>query len=553
MNKDSLPSPHILDWISLSLFTLFITAQPFYLQHEIIMMDTGIHLPALNALLRGLIPYKDFIFWRGPLELYIPGIMMKIFGAQTFLLPTFFIIGSVLTLIVAAFLAFQIYRTRLMFYLFIPVLVARTFPRVSYYYWGGLRYFIGLLALVCALQAFKKRRPGFFLAAGVISALSLLTTIEAGSAAILAIGAGIVVSGVFKIENRSFILRCLGNYFLSLGLILGIYILYLLKTGSLNAYLDITLGVPKTLIVLMDTRGNYPGNFWSFIYALIPGTKFFKFMTPFYGHLIIWGYLVYRLRKGNLNWEIPVLAMISIYGLILFFASFRAIEGHHFEMALQPEKILLFFLFERGYLFVKNNLNWKVYALRLLIMVFILSSLGYAFGRYNHRFTALKLLRYSLFHQDKKIDELKPLYGEPVKELTIDRLKFMTVPLWQAEEIEGVVKFIQEHTIPTEPIFCYPEVGNFAFWADRPLVGRFSVGTFAWVQDKWQRELVEDFKKARPKYVIMTHVGHKTFPAAIYFRWPENIRKFKEVTELILNNYTPVKSFESVAIYERKI
>ncbi len=50
----------------------------------------------------------------------------------------------------------------------------------------------------------------------------------------------------------------------------------------------------------------------------------------------------------------------------------------------------------------------------------------------------------------------------------------------------------------------------------------------------------------------MTHIGHRTFPAAIYFRHPKNIPKFKEVTKLILDNYVLIQSFESVGIYQRK-
>ena len=45
------------------------------------------------------------------------------------------------------------------------------------------------------------------------------------------------------------------------------------------------------------------------------------------------------------------LISVAVYGLILYIASFRAIWGHHFEMALQPEKILLFFILEETYLY----------------------------------------------------------------------------------------------------------------------------------------------------------------------------------------------------------
>lgn len=564
----SLPS---IDLIILSLFLVFITAQPFFLHHEIIMMDTGIHFPAINALLHGEIPYKDFLFIRGPLELYVPALMMKIWGSETALLPTFFYVGSVLALLAGVLLAWQIFQSRLILYLMVPVLVARTFPRISYYYWGGMRYFLGLMAIACAIQGFKKQKTSWMFAAGVVSCLSLFTTIEAGISTVGAITIALAFAFFLKALDRDFIGRSFKAFVAGGFVVLIPYCIYLLATGSFWPYLEITYIVPaQSGGVLSDARGGYPETFWWFILSLFPGTKFFKFMTPFYCYIAIFMYLGYRIRKHKLNWEIPALVTISIYGLILFFSSFRAIQGHHFEMALQPEKILLFFLIERVYFFMNDRKKvilagvqgmslhgkervkrlWKVYGIRFMIFCLIGSSLGYSIQRYNHRFTLFRMLRHKLSGKDMK--DVTLLHGQETRTMTMERVKGMTVPRWQAEEIEGVVKFLRENTAPEEETFYYPEVGNFAFWADRPFVGRFPIGTFSWIEDRWHRELVNDFKKAKPKYVIMTHLGHRTFPAAIYFRRPKNIPKFKEVTKLITDNYVPVKSFEAVAIYQRK-
>ncbi len=555
-------SPTVSDLIILSLFTIFITAQPFYLYHEIIMMDTGIHFAPLNALFRGEIPYRDFVFWRGPLELYVPALMMWMGGLETYLLPTFFYVGSVLTLLAGIFLARQIYQSRLIFYLMVPVLIARTFPRISYYYWGGMRYFLGLLALICAIQGFKKQKTSWIFAAGVVCCLCLFTTIEACVSTVLGILSGIGVAFWKKAISRDFLIRSFKSFVLG-GLVIFIpYFIYLWATGSLLPYLEITYIVPThNGSTLMDARGGYPDTFWMFMYSLLPWAPFFKFMTPFYCYIAIFVYLWYRVRKHNLGWEIPALTTISVYGLILFFASFRVIQGHHFEMALQPEKILLFFLLERFYFFLKEKkdsilINVKgmqlkrVYLHRFFIFCLIGSSLGYSVQRFNHRFPIFKIVRNKILNKD--MESANPLQGQEAKRMELARLRNMTIPRWQADEIEGVVKFIQANTAPDEATFYYPEVGNFAFWADRPFVGRFSIGTFSWIYEKWYKEMVDDFKKAKPKYVIMTHIGHRTFPAAIYFRHPKNIPKFKEVTDLILDNYVLVKSFESVGIYQRK-
>lgn len=543
--------PKFLDCLILSVVTLFVTAQPFFLHHEIIMLDTGNHLPSINALLHGEVLYKDFLYWRGPIDLYLPALMMKLWGIETALLSVYFYAGTILTLMAGIFVAKEIYQTRLILYLMAPVFIARTFPRVSYYYWGGFRYFIGFVALYCAIQGFKKQKLSWVLASGIMCGICWLTTIEAGVSTILAIALAMAISFALKIFSRdfwkkSFAYFVLGNFFVFIP-----YIIYLFFTQSLAAYVDITLTVPKFLTTLMDSRGQYPETFWLFLYSLIPGTQFFKFMTPFYLYIFLFVCLCYRIRERKYDWEIPSVITLAVYGLILFFASFRFIEGHHFEMALQPEKILLFFLIEKGYLALRERkFFWPVYVFRFLVGGLVLSSLGYSIQRYNHRFPIIKIIR--KFVSKKSIEELSPLYGQETRTLNIERVKHMTVPRWQADEIEGVVAFLKKNTRPDEAIFCFPEVGNFAFWADRPFIGRFAIGTSAWVDERWHQELVDDFKRGSPKYVIMTHVGHRTFPAAIYFRYPKNIRKYKEITKLILDNYTPVKSFESVAIYERK-
>src|SRR3989338_5308462 len=348
MNK----KPSLLDFVLLCAFVVFITFQPYYLHHEIIMMETGIHLPVINALFHGAVPYRDVFFLRGPLELYVPTIMMFFFGKNSMLLPTFFYIGTVLTLLAGVLLAQQLYRTRFIFYIMVAVFVARTFPRVSYYYWGGLRYFIGLASLYLAIQCFKKNRLSFMFAAGVCSALSFLTTIEAGVSVIVAISVGTAVAYYLKIFDRDFIIKTVKYYIFGILIILIPYFFYLWVNGAFWPFWDFfifySLNVNNTL---SDPRGTVPSNVGEFLLALWPGSPFFKFMTPVYFYAVLFGYLVYRIKKHKLNWEIYPLVAIAVYGLILYTAAFRKIEGHHFEMALQPEKILFFFILEEVYLF----------------------------------------------------------------------------------------------------------------------------------------------------------------------------------------------------------
>jgi len=246
---------------------------------------------------------------------------------------------------------------------------------------------------------------------------------------------------------------------------------------------------------------------------------------------------------------------IALYGIILYVVGFRRLDGHHFEMALQPEKILLFFILEEVYILITKVRSQKpamvkTAAINFLIIALIGSSLGYSMTRYNRRFVVAKWLGNKITNTEEK--DLSFLHDVKKRAVNIKRAQGMVVPVWQAEEMEGIVGFLENNTKPDDIVFTYPELGNFNFWADRPFVGRFPIATFSWMEGAWFEQLVADFKKEDPKYVIMTNIGHRTFPDEWYFRNKTNIVKHKTITELILNNYSVVKSYESVSLYERK-
>lgn len=534
------------------------------------MMETGIHLPAINALFHGGVAYRDFFFLRGPLELYVPAFFMLLFGKNMTVLPTFYYGGTVLTLLFCVFIAGHLYRTRLILYLMILVLVARTFPRVSYYYWGGLRYALGFLAVLCVVYYFKKQKPVWLFVGGIVSSMALLTAMESGICAMSAVIAALLFSLVLKIQSRHSVGQSLRMYLYGIMLILLLYGGYLIVTNSFVPFIQTTsIVLTRMTSTFIDAKGNHPEGIHQFILSLLPGNRYFKIMTPIYCYFFFVCFLIWRIRKKKIDNNLPILVTLAVYGLILYLAAFRKIEGHHFEMALQPEKFLLFFLFEEVTLAfgklkeqislhinddtlsnIHRALKTKVLFMNIFFFILIVFSLGYALQRYDHRFTVVKLIKKHILGREVK--GLTLLDGMEKEVLALPRAEGMVVPRWQAEEIKEVVEFIKIHTAPNEIVFTYPELGDFNFLADRPFVGRFPIVTFTWMYEPWHRELVDDFKRAKPKYVIMTNLGHRTFPAEWYFRNPRNRVFFNEFMELILANYKLKKTYDSVSIYELK-
>jgi len=564
-------TPTYRDALILCVFVVLITLQPYYLHDDIIMMETGIHLPGINAVFHGAVPYRDFFFLRGPLELYVPAFLMLLFGKNLAVLPTFYYLGTVLTLLLLVLLAKQFYRVRLIFYLMVPVLVGRTFPRISYNYWGGMRYFISLLSVLFLVIFLKKQRLNWIFWTGIISGLALLTTIEAGFCSVVTVGCVLVFSFIFNIQDRRFLLK--SAVFYSIG-ILGVvipFLIYLIMTQSLRPILESIYTVVTNLYIVFPNTDNLPLRSVSeFLSYLLPTSRYFKVVTPIFCYLFLTGYFILKMRKKALNRELLCVLSVAVYGMILYLSSFRRIEGNHFEMALQPEKILLFFLIQEAYLFLKGfkariysgikafpktltarkDLA-KIYLINFLFVALVISSVTYSVARYNRRFISFELAKCWLLKKELS-PKLRPLEGMNPKPLNTERAYGLVLPGEQADEITEVVRFIQANTKPDEIVFTYAELGTYNFIFDRPFVGRFPVATASWLSPRWHRELMEDLKKAKPRFVVMTNIGDKSFPEKWYFQNKDNVDHFKETTVYILNNYMLVESVGSVGIYRLK-
>ncbi|MCX5681065.1 MAG: hypothetical protein NT079_02090 [Candidatus Omnitrophica bacterium] len=564
--------PRYYDAIVMSLFAIFITWQPYYLVGEINLFELGIYLPCINALLDGKIPYRDFFYLRGPLELYVPAFFMRFFGENISILSTIFYVGTIATLIIFVLIAKELYKTRFVFYLFVPVLIARTFPRVVFHIWGGMRFALGALGILFFIYFIKKRNFFWIFFAGVISSLAFLTSVEIGVCLVLTVVITLIFSLYSKLEDFYIFKKSFFIYSLGLMIVLVPHGAYLIATRSAIPFLDCVYSVATNMTKVFPDYlfESHPKNFIEALLAMNPLSLHFKHLTPAYCYLFFVGYIIFRFRKfGRSSFcreDIPVV-IIAIYGLIMYVLAFRKIGAGQFEMALQPEKLLFFFMLERICLFLirqKKNLKGssahqfqprfrkKVFlqalGINFFILAFFMSSISYAVHRYNHRFLVFKYLRDRIIGKDAK--ELTPLEGQESKILTIQRARGMVVPFWQAEDFEQITEFVNKNTERQEAVFMFAEYGAYSFIVDRPFVGRFPMATFSWINDRWADELFEDLKKAKPRYAILPRQLDLTFEK-VYFKVKQNKDNFDKVMSYINENYKIIKSTPSTYIYKR--
>ena len=553
---DMLKKSKTIDAFILSIFVILVTLFPFFIHGSINLFEVGIYLPGIQSVLNGDVPYRDVFHLRGPFELYIPAFLMKMFGVHIQWLYLYFYIGTVLCLIFGVLIAKELFATRLMLYLFVPVFVARTFPRVVFTYWGGMRYAFGLLTIWLILKFFKKEKIVWMFLAGLTTSLGLFTSVEMGIYPVMGVVVAFFVSAIFKIYDIKQLIKAFLAYSAGMLFVIVPTTFYLIAQHAFIPYLDSIIAIITKMQKVFDPHlvSIYPSNFKEALIAMTnPVHTNFKHMTPSYLYIAILIYLIIRIKDKKLTKTDVFIFCLGIYGFIMYNTGFRGIWAAQFEMALQPEKILLFFFFEVLLLELlkrkdigPNGAKIKV-CFNTFMWVLILSSIGYAMQRYNHRFWVFRYVSAKI--SGKKMEKLIPALDKEMRPLTFDRASGIIVPNKQADELEAVSDFVKTNVGANETIFTYPELGTYNFLFDRPFLGRFPIATFSWFDQKWHEELMGNLKSHSAKYAIVEK-EISNYWAAVYLVPEPNKQKYQEVIDFIQANYTVVKETPKSFIYK---
>ncbi len=556
MNSFLSKPPGWKDTLVLVLFTILITINPYYLNDRINIFELGLYLPGINALQHGLVPYRDFFHLRGPLELYVPAWLMSMFGTHTQVLCAYFFFGNVLCLVLLVLIAKEFIRSRYILYMMVPPIIARTYPRVTYMIWGGMRYALGLIAVYCLFRFLKTRRLPWIIATGLTTALAALVSIEMGVYAAAAVVVCLIAGWVNRSLPRMEALRALA-FFIAAGVI-GVlpWVVYSIQQGAFLPYLDAVWTIVTRMQVIIDPHlvSVYPRNFPEAVAAMVnPASINFKHMTPSYVYLMLLGYLIVRWQKGKWGTTELMLLALGIYGFIMYNTGFRGLWASQFEMALMPEKLLYFFFIESAVLWLWNRKGmaprWQKNAVIVLVAaLFILSVVG-AWARYNKRFWAAqyagKILAGKSIEPIKRRDK-----NEVYEQLTIPRARGIWVPKDQAKELHALDAFIRQ-TDKDDVFLMFPEMGMYHFLFDRPFAGRFPLTTFAWFNERWFEEYMADLGSSNIKYVVI----QKKLPDdwyAVYWGYPPSEAKHAAMMDLVEKNYVLTAETEGNWIYRRK-
>lgn len=529
-----------------AVFVALITLQPYFLHGKINLFELGLYLPGIDAILAGKVPYRDFFYLRGPFELYMPAALMAGFGKNAAVLSTYFYAGTIITLIMCVLIAKELYRSRLFFYLMVPVLVARTFPRVVFTYWGGMRFALGLMAVYGVIRYVKSDKAVWMFIAGLLTALSFLTSMEIGVCASASAGSTLIGRGVLDPQTktkRTFPLA-LGSYILGLAFICTSYAIYLMQQHAVGAYLEVTQSVLRNMTTVFIQTEPVPNSIIDVVSAMFnPLNKNFRHVTPLYAYIFFAVYFFSQIKNAKLSKEDRGILALVTYGFVMYCAAFRNLWANAFEMALQPEKIALFWLLEGFCVLGLSSPSLKVprKVFTTVLVGIILSSVVYPIQRFHKRFFIFQLL------SGNRIARVKPLGKEGI-ELHLKRVEHMTVPAWQARDFEELDDFFRKNTDAHEPVLMFPEMAFYYFFLDRQYIGRFPMVSFTWLNDRWHEEFMSDLRTTNPRWAVVP----KTFPDWYYYQYFKvagNKLKFDEVMNYVHGRYKIIASTSSFNIF----
>jgi hypothetical protein len=493
--------------------------------------------------------YRDILILRGPFEIFMPAFLMKLFGMHIGVLNAYFYLGTVATLFIYVLFALRLYKTRGFVYLFALVLIARTFPWSCFNVWGGIRFGLGISGILMAVNFLKNRKTWNILFSGILTSIAFWTSFELGAFSFISIITALILYGYLEMKDMRAAFKYVLIYIAGNIVILLPFILYLFLHNAFSCYVDTIYVVLTKMTKVFDQALCFetPIDLKEFLMAFSPLSHNFKYTVPFLFYMAVGVYLFQRFakRKSDVS-DIAILAL-AIYGILLYKGAFRDIEGPQYRMALQPLLLIMFFYLEHIYIRL-NKAKESVQGLKKVFVIFILLiipfyAVGFSVVKYAKRFFIFKEAKQIILYNK----HAGILYADPnPMPVQILRAKGIIVPSAQAEEIDGVVKYIISNTREGESVFAFPDLGTYNFLADRPPVGRFYSADFSFMDSKWFEEMFEELKNSKPRFIICAKEFSRLKPFM-----PTVGRYIETIDHFLQENYEIRKSFSTVNVLER--
>jgi hypothetical protein len=483
---------------------------------------------------------------------------MKLFGFNLVSLKMFFLVGTFLTLATACLIGYRLLHYKFLTYFLLLFLVAETAGPFWGCWWGGFRFYFGLLGILFVIEYFKNRYKSSAFIAGAMVPLAFFTSIDIGIALFLCIFISYLsLSLKPSLSKNEQELRHFIFFLYGLFIAAFIFCLCLLRAGALLSYLE--------SIYIISTNHM---NAWGQIKAGLNNQNniFNIFSIEFKIIGILLFYIttaIYEFRKwlkNKMQWQDYSMTCLVVYGLLLWVLSFRAEIGPQFQMAIQPALILLFCVSNRTLEILLDYLNTsKGSFINIITKIQVPGRVGLSLAIFCTIFGYLvfsEKVSYKntldfLYYQTHKADFI-PIYNgfiptelvnlAPAKVRRTGDIKVFP----DFTYIESASSYITSVTKPDEQVFTFPDLGICNFLADRACVSRFGIAIHASTCQAWKEELLFDLKRIRPRYII----GDNRL-SDLARSIGQDTELLPEVIDYINSNYIIEASFGPIDILKR--
>ncbi len=499
---------NLMDY-SIAILVIFIFAwDPNFAHGYIAGLDEGTHLPWINEILLGRVPYKQiYIIW-GPFSQWLPSIFMKIAGISLANLRLFYHISRLFTLILGFIVLRQFLKTRLFSYIGVWLLVA---TKVSDFWssrWGSTRLLFALLAVYLVILCIKYNKKYLMFLSGIFSGIALFNSQETGIFCIFAV---LLTLSVY----RKYLAGILFQYVFGLMAVVLPVCIYFALNGAFTdfikiSFVDIVTVYPR---VRLQTRFNpymlkalylYPGSFFAIrlSYFLLSAAILF----------IGFGYSLFSFTAKKIDKERISLFLVAVFGILFLAAASRQITGEQLPYCAPLVIIPALFILEKIFIWSKRKKEvflaaWVPAFIISVFFCFLIKSGSFALIKGTiERYASInkspgERFRRFIYGQSHPIQEAASLTGR-WQRLDIERARGLYVPEEQAEVLTKVVDFIQKNTSSNEAIFVFPHEGQYFFLTNRPSPTRIVPVISAEMRPEYQEEVIRDLERSKPRYCI---------------------------------------------------
>ena len=555
----------LFDYLIVPLCILTLAFDPNFLHGIVNHFESGHYLSVLNGIFEGKIPYKDFFVLFGPLQLYVIAFAMILFGKSLSVLMSYFYANYLLNLLVIYFLGRAVCKNRF----FICLIPFICLLEVTHPFWAARydygRTGLGILALLLLINFLKKKNSRLLFFIGSVSCIILLYSIDIGVFTIISsifFFAGLALAQKDNLLKGKllFFLRISARYSIGALIVFIAFLLFLSLNGALFAFIETTSGIIK---YHMKVWGQHIPPFEDALkdgggILLLIKNMVFKLYLPITLYTATFLYLVISFVKKRWDEDKAIILLLFIYGVLVYKASFRAITGPQFQVALPPLIILTVLFLEKSanVLFaiysqfkktglLKKYELFKVISIALFFVIFF-SYILISPKRYYGTFGGW--INYQSTKKYLTVTDMHPLPINKIKlvKSNIKKIGVSMIPDWQASTMESTVAYLKNNTRIGEEVFCFPEESLYNFLADRPAFSRFYIAAYAWSNPKWRLELLNEFITKKPRIVLSSNLLSNMAECA-----GRSKELFPEIRKLIANKYHVVAKFYDIIIYER--